>query len=66
MTSMRKTRKVELISIEDGDNHGHPCCSGYHQFLGIEHSVIAQIADWIKRYQAGGKCRPALNSVISA
>lgn len=59
MASMRRARKVELISIEGGDNHGNPCYSGYHQFLGIERSVIAQIADWIKRYQMGEKMPPS-------
>ena len=40
--------KVELITIEGGQNHSDACNRGHHQFLGIEREVTAQIAEWIK------------------
>lgn len=55
MESMKKAGKVELITVEGGEERGNPCHTGYHQFLGIEAQVTRQIADWIKRHQSGGK-----------
>jgi pimeloyl-ACP methyl ester carboxylesterase len=55
MASMKKAKKVDLITIEGGENRGNPCRTGYHQFLGIEATVTQQIADWIKRYQSSEK-----------
>jgi dienelactone hydrolase len=55
MESMKKAKKVDLITIEGGENRGNPCHTGYHQFLGIEAVVTKQIADWIKRYQSSAK-----------
>lgn len=55
MESMRSARRVDLITIEGGEDRGSPCHSGYHQFLGIEAEVTRQIADWIRRHQSGDK-----------
>jgi hypothetical protein len=52
MATMKKAKRVELITVEGGDRHGNPCHSGHHQFLGIEASVTQKIADWIRHYQA--------------
>ena len=52
MASLKKARKVDLISINGGINQGNPCHTGYHQFLGIEVEVTQKIADWIRQYQA--------------
>lgn len=51
MATMKKSRRVDLISIDGGNNQGNPCHTGYHQFLGIEASVTQRIADWIRHYQ---------------
>lgn len=54
VASMKKARKVDLITIEGGDNTPRatwatPCNSGYHQFQGIEADVTKKIADWIRK-----------------
>ena len=58
MASMKKARRVELITVEGGEDQGNPCHTGHHQFLGIEASVTLRIADWIRAYQAGGTSQP--------
>ena len=52
MAAMKKSRRVELISVDGGDSQGNPCYTGHHQFLGIEAAVTQKIADWIRQYQA--------------
>ena len=52
MATMKKAKRVELISVDGGDRQGNPCHTGHHQFLGIEASVTQKIADWIRQYQA--------------
>lgn len=41
------TKKVEVITIEGGQDNSEPCNGGYHQFLGQEQEVTDQIAKWI-------------------
>ncbi|MBL8470699.1 MAG: alpha/beta hydrolase [Rhodocyclaceae bacterium] len=58
VASMKKSSRVELITVEGGNNSKlqtfyRPCNSGYHQFQGIESDVIKSIADWIKKVEAG-------------
>ena len=53
VAAFKSASKIELISVEGGSSNGHPCRTGYHQFLGIELGVTKDIADWIKRYQSG-------------
>ncbi len=53
VASFKSARKVELMPVEGGrPGGGSPCHGGYHQFLGIEAAVTADIAAWIKRNQA--------------
>jgi len=52
MELMKRSKKIDLITVEGGENRGNPCRTGYHQFLGIEAAVTKQIADWIRNYQA--------------
>ena len=52
MATMKKAKRVELISVDGGERQGNPCHTGHHQFLGIEASVTQKIADWIRQYQA--------------
>ncbi len=40
--------KVDFLTVDGGQDHADTCNRGYHQFLGIEREVTAQIADWIK------------------
>jgi alpha-beta hydrolase superfamily lysophospholipase len=40
-------KKVELISVEGGQDINSPCNGGYHQFLGQEQEVSDLIAKWI-------------------
>lgn len=58
MATMKKAKRVELITVEGGDRQGNPCHSGHHQFLGIEASVTQKIADWIRHYQAANPVAP--------
>lgn len=46
--SFPNSPKVDLITIEGGQDHSDNCNRGHHQFLGIEREVTVQIADWIK------------------
>lgn len=53
VAAFKSAKKVELITEEGGTAQGNPCHTGHHQFLDIEAAVTRDIADWIKRYQAG-------------
>lgn len=59
MATMKKAKRVELITIDGGVDKGNPCHSGHHQFLGIEATVTQKIADWIRLYQAGAATKVA-------
>lgn len=45
--SFKRAKKVEVITIEGGQDNSDPCNGGYHQFLGQEQEVTDQIAKWI-------------------
>lgn len=59
MAMMKKSTRVELITVEGGSGEGNPCSTGHHQFLGIEASVTRKIADWIRQYQVAAPARAA-------
>ena len=46
----KATQKVELITVEGGTSGGgcYPNC--YHQFVGIENSVVSAIVEWIRTH----------------
>ncbi len=45
--------RVDLITVEGGQDHSERCDRGHHQFQGIERDVTRQIADWIKGLKMG-------------
>lgn len=47
-SNFSKSPKVEMFSIEGGQNGSNPCDGGYHQYQGQEIDVTKQIVDWIK------------------
>ncbi len=50
MDGLTNARKKELIAVTGGQNRGDPCeALAYHGFNGIEATVVADIANWIKQ-----------------
>ena len=50
MDGLTNARKKELIAVTGGQNRGDPCKAlAYHGFNGIEATVVADIANWIKQ-----------------
>ncbi len=50
MDGLTNAHKKELIAVTGGQNRGDPCeALAYHGFNGIEATVVADIANWIKQ-----------------